>query len=532
MEMCALHLVTCTLQPVDLSFRISDFYSSNLLYMILNKTNLSAITSPTVQKPEAAVFDLPEKVLQFGTGVLLRGLPDYFIDKANEQGIFNGRVVVVKSTDTGGTDAFEDQDGLYTLCVRGLDKGEKVEENRICSAISRVLSAKEQWDEILKCAHNPQLQIIISNTTEVGITLVEEDIRQKPPVSFPAKLLAFLYERYNACHGNADGGMVIIPTELIVGNGTRLFEIICSLAAYNKLEGGFMEWLKANNIFCNSLVDRIVPGKPAADPKQKIEEELGYTDELLIMCEVYRLWAIEGDDKVKQILSFAPADSGVIIAPDIEMYRELKLRLLNGTHTLSCGLAFLSGFNTVKDAMEDQAFGQFVHDLMLNDIAPAIPAKVDAEEAERFGLQVLDRFRNPYINHQWISITMQYTSKMKMRVVPVLLKYFADHDKVPQHIALGFAAYLLFMKSIKREGDRYQGEWKGKPYPVNDDKAPYFFEQWKKYEADELVQQVLSDTGLWGTDLSVLPRFVQTVQAHLNDLLTQRNTQYELATKR
>lgn len=500
--------------------------------MVLNKSNLSVIKSNAVQKPEANVFELPEKVLQFGTGVLLRGLPDYFIDKANQQGIFNGRIVVVKSTDTGGTDAFKEQDGLYTLCVRGIDKGEKAEENRICSAISRVLSAKQQWDEILKCAHNPQLQIIISNTTEVGITLVEEDIRQRPPASFPAKLLAFLYERYNACGGKADGGMVIIPTELIVGNGDQLFSIVSKLAAYNKLEPAFMEWMKANNSFCNSLVDRIVPGKPAAEAKQKIEDDLGYTDELLIMCEVYRLWAIEGDDKVKDILSFAPADSGVIIAPDIEMYRELKLRLLNGTHTLSCGFAFLSGFNTVKDAMEDKAFGQFVHDLMLNEIAPAIPAKVDETEAERFGLQVLDRFRNPYINHQWISITMQYTSKMKMRVVPVLLKYFADHNKAPQHIALGFAAYLLFMKAVKKESDGYRGELNGKFYPINDDKAVYFFEQWKKYEADELVQQVLSDTSLWGNDLSALPLFVQTVQTNLKALMTQNKIQYELAAKR
>ena len=249
------------------------------------------------------MFELPEKVLQFGTGGLLRGLPDYFIDKANQQGIFNGRIVVVKSTDTGGTDAFKEQDGLYTLCVRGIDKGEKAEENRICSAISRVLSAKQQWDEILKCAHNPQLQIIISNTTEVGITLVEEDIRQRPPASFPAKLLAFLYERYNACGGKADGGMVIIPTELIVGNGDQLFSIVSKLAAYNKLEPAFMEWMKANNGFCNSLVDRIVPGKPEEEFQLQIAAQLGYIDNLLTIAEPYSLWAIEGDESIKKILS-------------------------------------------------------------------------------------------------------------------------------------------------------------------------------------------------------------------------------------
>lgn len=488
--------------------------------MLLNKANLSAISSGKVQKPEPEFFDLPEKVLQFGTGVLLRGLPDYFIDKANRQQLFNGRIVVVKSTDRGGVDAFDTQDGLYTLCVRGLDKGQKVEQNIICSAISRVLTAQQHWDEILQCAHNPQMQIIISNTTEVGIALLEEDIHQKPPASFPGKLLAFLYERYKACGGAEDGGMIIIPTELIVGNGNKLSEIVFSLARFNKLEEHFLEWLKNHNTFCNSLVDRIVPGKPAADIKQQIEEELGYEDELMIIGEVYRLWAIEGGEKVKKVLYFASADSGVVIAPDIEKFRELKLRLLNGTHTLSCGLAFLSGYNLVREAMEDKNFGAFVHNLMLNEIAPAIPSKVDATEAEEFGLQVLDRFRNPYLNHQWISITMQYTSKVKMRIVPVLQKYIADKGTVPPLMSLGIAAYLLFMRVTQKGEDGYKGEWSGMIYPVNDDKAGYFMEQWKKYSPDELVQQVLGDAELWGTDLSLLPGLVQSVQQYLHELLS------------
>lgn len=488
--------------------------------MLLNKTNLPAISSAAVQKPEPGIFDLPEKVLQFGTGVLLRGLPDYFIDKANRQGLFNGRVVVVKSTDRGGVDAFDTQDGLYTLCVRGIDKGRKVEQNIVSSAISRVLSARQHWKDILQCAHNPQLQIIISNTTEVGITLVEEDIRQPPPASFPAKLLAFLYERYKAFKGTEESGMVIIPTELIVGNGDRLSEIVLTLARFNKLEEDFLKWLKAKNIFCNSLVDRIVPGKPATELQQQIEGVLGYEDELMIIGEVYRLWAIEGGEKVKEVLSFAGADSGVIIAPDIEKYRELKLRLLNGTHTLSCGLAFLYGFNLVRESMEDPAFGSFVHNLMLNEIAPAIPSDVDRKEAEQFGLQVLDRFRNPYLNHQWISITMQYSSKVKMRVAPVLQKYFADKKAVPPLMSLGFAAYLLFMKVVDKDSEGYKGEWRGKTYPVNDDKAGYFMEKWKKYEPDGLVQQVLSDSDLWGADLSLLPGFVEAVQHNLHTLIT------------
>ena len=190
--------------------------------MILSAFNLKNIDPEKVQLPNDGVFELPEKVLQFGTGVLLRGLPDYFIDKANRAGIFNGRIVVVKSTSAGDANAFDRQDGLYTVCVRGLENGERKEENIVNASISRVLSASTEWDKILDCAHNPQMQVIISNTTEVGIQMVNEDIRKHPPVSFPAKLLAFLYERYIAFDGSSQSGMVIVPTELINNNAKKL----------------------------------------------------------------------------------------------------------------------------------------------------------------------------------------------------------------------------------------------------------------------------------------------------------------------
>src|SRR5215216_6701341 len=281
--------------------------------MILSRYTLKNISNPSVIVPDELLFELPEKVLQFGTGVLLRGLPDYFIDKANRLRIFNGRIVVVKSTSTGDTADFDEQDGLYTLCVRGFQNGENVKENIINSSISRVLSAGEQWEEILKCAHNKNMQVIISNTTEVGIQLVVDDVRKHPPVSYPGKLLAFLYERFHAFNGNADSGMVIIPTELISDNGKKLESIVLELAHLNSLEDEFIEWLENHNCFCNSLVDRIVPGKPDAEMQSSIEKDLGYRDGLMIMSEVYRLWAIEGGEQVKNILSFAQADEGVII---------------------------------------------------------------------------------------------------------------------------------------------------------------------------------------------------------------------------
>lgn len=475
--------------------------------MNLSKQYLPAIRENGLIKPPADVFERKEKVLQFGTGVLLRGLPDYFIDKANRQGLFNGRVVVVKSTDSGDGRAFDRQDGLYTLCVRGIEDGRKVEENIICSAISRVMPPRGQWWEVLALAHRPEMQIVISNTTEVGIQLVEDDIRLDPPASFPGKLLAFLYERYRAFGGSPGSGMVIVPTELIVDNGRKLAGIVKELALINKLEGEFLTWLEQECRFCSSLVDRIVPGKPDAGTLEKLEHDLGYADDLLAVCEVYRLWAIEGDEHVRSVLSFASADEGMIIEPDIEIYRELKLRMLNATHTLSCGLAVLAGFATVKQGMDDVAFAAFVADLMMKEIAPSIPYQPAQENARDFGLKVLDRFRNPHLQHQWMSITMQYTSKIKSRVVPVLMEHYKHHNEPPLHMALGFAAWLLFMRTEKKQG------W--------DDRSGYVMAMWTNRPAEEVVIKALGDETLWGANLLLLKGFAAAVLEQLGILMNK-----------
>lgn len=488
--------------------------------MQLSKYNLRNISSHKVILPNDALFELPEKVLQFGTGVLLRGLPDYFIDKANRQGLFNGRIVVVKSTNKGDSDTFDKQDGLYTLCVRGLENGVKVEKNIVCSAISRVLSARHEWSAILECAHNPQMQVIISNTTEVGIQLVNEDIRKHPPVSFPAKLLAFLLERYIAFEGSSQSGMVIVPTELINNNAKKLESIVLELAHLNALDEKFIEWLENCNHFCNSLVDRIVPGEDALI-KADMEKEFGVKDDLMIVSEVYRLWAIEGNKAVADVLSFAKADDGVVITDDIGMFKELKLRLLNATHTLSCGVAYLAGISTVKDAMDDKVMGQFIADLMLQEIAPAIPYDVSFLEAEEFGVKVLDRFRNPFIQHHWLSITLNYSHKMKARVIPVIVKYYEKFQLTPENFTTSFAAYLLFMKAVKQDGDKYYGIAAGNEYLINDEKAAYYFDLWKKYDVATLVNIVLQDVDLWDTDLTRLTGFEQEVAEKLKLMLTE-----------
>ncbi|HTD94842.1 MAG TPA: tagaturonate reductase [Chitinophagaceae bacterium] len=467
--------------------------------------------------PPEGVFDLPERVIQFGTGVLLRGLPDYFIDKANRQGIFNGRIVVIKSTAAGDTDSFKRQDGLYTLCVRGIDNNNKTDETIINSSISRVLAAAEDWSTILLCAHNPTIQLIISNTTEIGIVLTDDNILDSPPSSFPGKLLALLYERYKVFNGSTESGMVIVPTELISDNGSMLKSIVFSLAEKNNLEKDFIHWLDTSNHFCNSLVDRIVPGKLPLSEHKRLEEKLGYQDELVVMAESFRFWAIESaHEKVNRVLSFSRTDEGIIVTPAIEKFRELKLRLLNGTHTFSSGLAFLAGFDTVRETMSDEDMSAFIRRLMMLEIASAMDGDtVSYNEACAFANSVMDRFRNPFMEHRWLSITVNFTSKMRLRNIPLLVRHYAKNKKAPEHMAMGFAGFLLFMKcTLSPDGD-YYGKSGNKKYLVQDEHAARFAELWAKDDIEYLVNSILSDAELWETDLTALEGFPKAVMEKL-----------------
>lgn len=440
-------------------------------------------------------------------------MPDYFVHKANQQGVFNGRIVVVKSTDRGGVDAFAEQENIYTQCIRGIEDGAPVQEDIINTAISRTLSARTDWADILDCARSADIKIIISNTTEVGIQLTDDDLQASPPASFPGKLTAFLLERFKAFDGSPESGLVVVPTELILDNGPKLREIVLEQARRHALGEAFIQWVEEHNSFCSSLVDRIVPGQPDRATLTELSERLGYQDDLLIMSEVYRLWAIEGDARVRAVLSFAEADRGVIIAPNIDLYRELKLRLLNGTHTLCVGLCYLAGLDTVRESMETPETERFITELMLDELAPAIPYELELERARQFGREVLDRFRNPFIRHQLIDITVQYTAKMRMRNVPTLQNHYRHSNAVPQRIAQGFAAYLLFMKAVEQADGKYFGLRNGEKYPIRCDSADYFYAAWQQHGSDlpRLVESVLSDTQLWGSDLTALAGFAEAV---------------------
>ncbi len=491
---------------------------------VLNKD--LALQRPDLEIP-ANYFAYPEKVLQFGTGVLLRGLVDYLIDKANKKGIFKGRIVVVKSTD-GPTTEFTAQDNLYTTHIKGVSQGELINKSLVNASISRVLQSNAEWGAVLQTVHQPELQVIVSNTTEVGIQYVEEKISTGVPASFPAKLLAVLWERYQYFKGSSHTGFVIVPTELVVDNGRLLQEIVLKLAAFNELPEAFKQWIKTDNHFCNSLVDRIVPGKPR--DLEALQQKAGYTDGLWIDVEPFLLWAIEGGEYIRQVLSFHQADARMLIAPSITPYREQKLRILNGSHTISVPLAFLGGLNTVYECMEHAFMRTFFHTVVMEEILPTI--QDICPQADTFAQDVLDRFANPYIAHKLISITFQESSKMNARNVRTLVRYYERQQALPPAMCLGFAAMLLFLRPVKEEGGKYYGVREAEQYLITDDNAAVFAAYWQGITDKDssavaaMVQQICADNRLWETDLTKLEGFAASVTGHLLGMMQEGTITY------
>lgn len=415
--------------------------------------SLSVLNKAIASKDSQLVIPTTEKVIQFGTGVLLRGLPDYFIHNANQQHIFNGSIVVIKSTSTGGVDDFSHQDALFTHCVRGVFAGENVDRHFINTSISRVLAAASEWNQIMALAKSADIEIVISNTTEAGMVLDENDtIDNGAPNSFPGKLLALLFERWNHFKGDVTKGWIILPTELMPDNGILLKSLVNALANKLQLPTPFITWMNDANEFCNTLVDRIVPGKLSDAEMQSLQAKLGYNDNLLISSEPFALWAIESSKpSTIEKLSFATIDDSITIAPSIVKFRELKLRLLNGTHTFSCAVAILAGFNTVIDAMNDAGFKKFIQNLIHHELVPCVVSdSITQQEATQFAGKVLERFANPYIQHKWTSIALNFEEKMKMRNGYLMDTYAATNETPSQWMSLGFAAFTIYMEQTSQ----------------------------------------------------------------------------------
>ena len=483
--------------------------------LTLNPTTIASINhSSNLHLPLHQQMDYPEKVIQFGTGVLLRALPDQYIDDANRNGKFCGRIVVVKSTGAGSVDAFHTQQGLYSLCVKGIQDGKFTDQTYINSSISRVLSASEEWDEVLKVAESKTLQVVISNTTEVGIVDSNDNIRNAAvPTTFPGKLLALLFHRYNVFRGDPDRGLVIVPTELIELNGDKLKQVILSLANKNGLGKDFIQWFLDSNPVCNSLVDRIVPGKLSPSVHLEKETILGYHDQLMIMAEPFKLWAIESSDPtVSEVLTFSNPAQGCFVVSDISTFKEKKLRLLNGTHTFACGVALLAGNELVRESMIDPHLGPFIRQLALDEIANLVAGPgILPEESNAFARKVIDRFSNPFIEHKWSSISAQFTSKMKMRNVPLIEAAAKKMGKVPKGITIGFAAYLVCMDTQLNQQGQYIVQHARAPFALTDEFAPAIHQIWQNMPLREAVPSIMSSSQIWGTDLTRIPGFVSSV---------------------
>jgi len=374
-------------------------------------------------------------VLQFGTGMLLRALCATSVDAANRAGAFNGQIAVVQGTPQGNARAINAQDGLFTLVERGLRNGVPVEQTRLIGSISRALIADTEWDLVREIAARPALQVIVSNVTEAAFRLES---------GFPARLTDVLRARFE--HLPDGPPLFVIPTELVPDNGPRLAAMVDDVARDGDRSTAFRAWLADRVRFCSSLVDRITTGAPPADQRPALEATLGYRDALLTVAEPYSFWAIEAAPQ--ELRTAFPVDlspESVVFAPDIGFYEERKLRLLNATHTAMAPLALLAGVRTVREAIGHARLGAFLRRMLFDEIIPATDLPVDA--AEPFAQSVVERFGNPWLDHEWRVILTNQETKMRIRVVPLIVAFVNRRGRAPESLALASAAHLAFLRT-------------------------------------------------------------------------------------
>lgn len=463
----------------------------------------------------------PEKIIQFGEGNFLRAFVDWQIDLLNEYTDLNSGVAIIRPIDTAFPPSLNTQDGLYTTVIRGINEaGEAVRTTRLISSVTRELSCYQQFDEVLALAHNPDIRFVFSNTTEAGIAYVAEDkLTDAPPSSYPAKLTRILFERFQHFNGSSDKGWIILPCELIDYNGDSLRELVLKYAVQWKLPLAFTHWLDQANTFCSTLVDRIVTGFPR-DEHAALQEEFGYQDQFVDTAEYFYLFVIQGPQWLSHALCLdqLPTDKqmNIRIVDDIKPYKERKVAILNGAHTALVPVAFLSGLNTVGETMADAELSKFVDRAIFDEIVPTLDLPRD--ELESFARDVQDRFRNPFIKHQLLSIALNGMTKYKTRILPQLLTYLDRKGVLPVRLTFALAALLAF----------YQGTRGDETYPLQDDAhwLEHFATLWPavdegKIQLADLVKQTLCLENHWGKDLTRVKGLVEAVSVHLARIRSQ-----------
>ena len=419
---------------------------------------------------------LTEKFLQFGEGNFLRGFVDWMIDRLNKEADFDGGVVVVQPLAQGLIPMINEQDGLYTLYLRGLQDGQKVEETRVVDCITRGINPFENTDEFFECASNPELRYIISNTTEAGI---EYKPNQNPDdfagLTFPGRLTLFMKRRFD----NKLPGFLLLPCELIDKNGDELKACVLKYAKDFGYGDDFIKWVEEENYFTNTLVDRIVTGYPR-DTASEMEKEYGYLDNIIDTAEIFHLWVIQGDKKYAEELPFDKIGLNVLWTDDVTPYKKRKVRILNGAHTLMVLAAHLAGLETVKEAMDDELVFNFMKTGVFDEIIPTLDLPKD--ELIQFANDVIERFQNPFIKHYLLSIALNSVSKYQVRVLPSVLEYIKENNKEPKCLVFSLAALIAFYRTDA----------------ANDN--PDVMEFMKTASVDD----ILSKEEYWGTDLSML----------------------------
>lgn len=469
--------------------------------------------------------DAPERVLQFGEGNFLRAFVDYFIDMLNEKTGFNSKVALCQPIAPGLADKINEQDGLYTLYLRGFQDGAKVNKKRIISCVSRCLNPYNDFEEVLKCAENPDLRYITCNTTEAGIAYDPScRFTDVPASSYPGKLTQFLYRRFQTFGSETGKGFVILSCELIDNNGKELEKCVLQYAAQWELGDDFMNWIREENLFCSTLVDRIVTGYPRSEA-DSINEENGYVDNLIDTGEIFGFWVIEGPESLKEELPFEKAGLPVLITDDHKPYKQRKVRILNGAHTSFVLGAYLAGQNIVRDCMNDEVICGFMNKTIYDEIIPTLT--LPKEELEEFAASVTERFKNPFIDHALLSISLNSTSKLKARVMPSLKGYLEKTGTLPKCITASFAFYLAFYRGQELKEDGFHAVRGNDEYIINDDRAVLeFFNAHKQDDAAALAHAVCTNTDFWGEDLSKLPGFEESVAQTLQAI--EENGTYEV----
>lgn len=454
---------------------------------------------------------LPIKIMQFGGGNFLRAFVDWMVDVLNKETDFNGGIAIIKPTAGGDYSELKAQDGLFTVVLDGIKNGELISEKTVVTCVQKVINSYTEWERYLELAENPDLRFIVSNTTEAGITFNPEDtFKDTPPAAFPAKLTLWLYHRFQHFEGDPSKGCILLPCELIENNGKALNKCVLEFAENWQLGEDFKTWIDSANHFCSTLVDRIVSGFPK-DRADEIQNQLGYKDELLVAGEYYHSWVIQGPDRFQKELPFSRTDLNVEFVDDLIPYREMKVRILNGAHTSMVPVGYLAGIRSVSEAMEDTTVSGFVESLLWEEAAKTLDFPEDVKR--KFIADVLDRFRNPLLKHQLISISLNSTSKFVARLLPTMKDYYAKEGKLPERIVFGLSALIRF----------YKGETNGKAIPLKDGQKvlDFFISQWKKYDANkltvyQLTESILSNTLIWKEDLTQLDGLVDNVSQNID----------------